>query len=86
MINATGIFNEVTLFTLIKHRINNKPRIKQKEAVGVIANAGYRDHTTPLFAQLKILPIDQLIKLNNLKFMHSYFHNSLPFSFRNLWD
>jgi hypothetical protein len=63
----------------------NKLRIKQKEAVRVIANAGYRDHTTPLFAQLKILPIDQLIKLNNLKFMHSYFHNSLPFSFRNLW-
>jgi hypothetical protein len=23
MINATGMINEVTLFTLIKHRINN---------------------------------------------------------------
>jgi hypothetical protein len=40
----------------------NKLKIKQKEAIRIISNAGYRDHTAPLFAQLKILPLDQLIK------------------------
>jgi hypothetical protein len=39
----------------------NKLRVKQKEAIRAICNAGYRDHTAPLFAQLKILPLDQLI-------------------------
>ncbi len=38
--------------------------------IRIISNAGYRDHTAPLFAQLKILPLDQLIKYSALKFMH----------------
>jgi hypothetical protein len=41
----------------------NKLRIKQKEAIRVICNAGYREHTAPLFNRLKILPVDQLINL-----------------------
>jgi hypothetical protein len=35
----------------------NKLRIKQKAAVRIICNAGFREHTGPLFAQLKILPL-----------------------------
>jgi hypothetical protein len=58
---------------------------KQKEAIRVICNAGYREHTAPLFARLKILPIDQLIELSVMKFMHSFYHNLLPFSFNEMW-
>ncbi len=61
----------------------NKLRLKQKEAV--ISNAGFRDHKAPLFAQLSILPLDQLIKLHILKFMHGFSHKKLPISFLNLW-
>ena len=60
-------------------------RIKQKEAIRVINNAGYRDHTQPLFKKNKILPLDSMIKYSNLRFMHSYFHHNLPFSFEQLW-
>ncbi len=63
----------------------NPLRIKQKAAIRVIAKADYRAHTAPLFTQLKILPIDQLIALSTLKFMHSFTHNLLPFSFRGTW-
>jgi hypothetical protein len=35
--------------------------------------------------QLKILPVDQLIVLSTLKFMHSFTHNFPPFSFRGFW-
>ena len=63
----------------------NKLRLKQKEAIRIITNSGYRDHTAPLFAQLKILPLDQLIKYNALKFMHSYHNNTLPISFYQMW-
>jgi len=63
----------------------NKLRIKQKEAIRIICNAGYRDHTAPLFVKLKILPLSQLIKYSSLKFMHSFSHDLLPLSFRQMW-
>jgi hypothetical protein len=50
----------------------NRLRKKQKEAIRIISNAGFREHTAPLFAQLSILPLDHLIKLHILKFMHSF--------------
>jgi hypothetical protein len=59
----------------------NKLRIKQKEAIRIISNACFREHTALLFAQLSILPLDHLIKLHILKFMHSFFHETLPISF-----
>jgi hypothetical protein len=60
-------------------------RIKQKEAVRAIFNLGYREHTNPLFKNLKILPLNEMIKYANLKFMHSYINNKLPFSFNETW-
>jgi hypothetical protein len=60
-------------------------RIKQKEATRVINNAGYRDHTPPLFKQNQILPLDDMIKFAALfKFMHNYALKKLPFSFNEL--
>jgi hypothetical protein len=60
-------------------------RIKQKEAVRAICNLGYREHTYPLFKNLKILPLNEMIKYANLKFMHSYINNKLPFTFNETW-
>jgi hypothetical protein len=62
-----------------------KLRVKQKEAIRIICNAGYRDHTIPLFISQKILPLNEMIKFANLKFMHSYTHNKLPLSFHETW-
>jgi hypothetical protein len=75
-INVYGCANTTAL---------QKLRVKQKEAVRVINLAGYRDHTTPLFRQSKILPLDQMIKFANLKFMHCFVHQKLPFSFNEMW-
>ncbi len=58
---------------------------RYKEAIRIISNAGFRIHTAPLFAQLSILLLDQLIKLHILKFMHSFFHKTLPISFHKRW-
>ncbi len=59
--------------------------VKQKQAIRIICNAGYRDHTIPLFISQKILPLNEMIKFANLKFMHSYTHNKLPLSFHETW-
>ncbi len=63
----------------------NRLRSKQKEAIRIICNAGYREHTAPVFAHIKLLPLDQLIQYNILKFMHSFTHNKLPMSFHRMW-
>jgi len=60
-------------------------RVKQKEAIRVICNAGYRDHTQPLFKKSNVLPIDELVKYVKLRFMHNYTHHKLPFSFEQTW-
>ena len=75
-INIYGCANKTTL---------NKLWLKQKEAIRVISNAPYRAHSLPLFINLKILPINELIKFSNLKFMHNYCSNKLPITFRELW-
>ncbi len=54
-------------------------------AVRIISRAKYRDHTAPLFANLEILPLDELITYHRLKFMHSYHFQKLPISFAQLW-
>jgi hypothetical protein len=59
--------------------------LKQKAAVRIVCNAGYRDHTAPLFKQLGILPLNELIKYSNLKFMHNFSHRKLPLSFHDMW-
>jgi hypothetical protein len=75
-INVYGCANSTNLQRL---------RIKQKEAVRIINNVGYRDHTLPLFKQNGILPLDEMIKFAKLKFMHCYVHLRLPLSFHELW-
>jgi hypothetical protein len=60
-------------------------KLKQKEAIRIIGNVGYRDHTGPLFKRLAILPLDELIKYAQLKFMHNFHHKKLPISFNETW-
>jgi len=57
----------------------------QKKAIRTICNVTSRTHTATLFKELKILPLDKLILYSKLKFMHSFVHNRLPFSFNETW-
>ena len=75
----------INVYSCANNTALNKLKIKQKQAIRIIANAGYRDHTEPLFAQLKIMNIDMMIKYSALKFMHNYSNRKLPFSFSNMW-
>ena len=46
--------------------------------------AKYNAHTEPLFKKMKILKIEELFKLNQLKFYHKYVNNRLPLYFNQL--
>ena len=43
----------------------------QKRVVRIISGAGYRDHTDPLFINLSLLKLEDIHKLELLKFVHS---------------
>ncbi len=43
--------------------------------------SGYCDHTKTLFAENKILPLDEIIKFAGLKLMYNFTHNRLQTSF-----
>jgi hypothetical protein len=62
-----------------------KLSLAQKKAIRTVCNAKYRDHTTPLFLQTKILPLKQLITYTQGLLTHSVFHKHSPPSLHNTW-
>jgi len=75
----------VTVYSCANRTTLDNLRIKQKPAVQIITNSGYRDHTEPLFAKLKIMNLGMMLKHAALKFMHNYVNRKLPISFANTW-
>ena len=55
----------------------------QKRAVRTICNAKYNDHTEPLMKTLGILKLEDLFKLNMLKWYYRYTKKQLPRYFLN---
>jgi hypothetical protein len=58
---------------------------KQKAAVRIISNSNYNAHTEPIFKELSILPLSDLISHFNLKLFHSFVYNYSPKAFDNTW-
>ena len=56
----------------------NKLFLKQKRVIRIISKAEFSDHTNPLFKQLKILKLHDLIKLRSAIFMYKADKNTLP--------
>ena len=59
----------------------NALALKQKQCIRFISNAKYNAHTAPLFSELRILPLPDLISQHIYSFMHSieYYYNELHF-------
>ena len=50
----------------------------QKKAIRIISQSKYNAHTSPLFKKLKLLKLQDLLKLQQLKFYYKYTHKRLP--------
>ena len=61
--------------------VMNKISLLQRKAVRIITHSKTRDHTNPLFKELKILKVMDNISLNNCLLVHDYFNAKLPQSF-----
>ena len=58
----------------------------QKSAIRLISQAPYRVHTEPLFKNLNILKISDLLYLKALKFYYRYIKIELPMYFTNMFS
>ncbi len=50
----------------------------QKKSIRIITLSSYNAHTEPLFKKLKLLKLEDLLKLNELKFFYKYTNQMLP--------
>ena len=75
----------LTVYSCTNISTLNRLAVKQKKSIRVINNAKYREHTGPLFKELRILPLTKMIELAKLKFMHKYVQDKLPLSFAETW-
>ena len=57
----------------------------QKKAVRICAGAGYRDHTRPLFIELRSLTVNDIHFLQTSLFMYRFNNNLLPASFASMF-
>ena len=57
----------------------------QKRAIRLITKSKANAPPFPLFAQLKILPLEHMITLTSGQLVHSIFHKYAPKALHNLW-
>ena len=58
----------------------SKLRVLQNRAVRFITFSSFRLPVAPLYASLKILPLNEQLLLQRTIFMHSLLYNNLPFA------
>ncbi len=51
----------------------------QKEVIRILSLSKYNAHTEPLFKNLKLLKISDILKLQELKFYNKFKNNKLPY-------
>ena len=56
---------------------------QQKKVIRHITRSKFNAHTDPLFIKLRVLKIEDLRKLSELKFYHKFTHSQLPEYFLN---
>ena len=58
----------------------------QKKVIRLMCNARYNAHTDPLFHQLHVLKVQDILKLKALKFYFRYSKNDVPSYFQGMFD
>ncbi len=74
-----------TLLTAAQSKHFKPLQSLQRKAARIMAGAAYNDPAPPIFFELNILPLKQLIKYNIAIFMFQYNYGLLPESFTGTW-
>ena len=60
--------------------------IIQKKAIRIMTFSDFKAHTNPLFMDLKLLKVRDLIKIYQLKFVFEFYKGNLPVEFNNIFE
>ena len=63
----------------------SKLQVLQKKVIRLISSSHFRHPSTPLFLQLRLLPLDQLVSFNCLVFMFKLFSSPQPCLLKDLF-
>ena len=55
----------------------------QKKIIRIISSSSYNAHTEPLFKKMKLLKLNELMKLNTLKFFYKLKNHKVPVFFED---
>ena len=64
----------------------NKIEVLQKKCLRIMTFSDFNSHTNPLFIDLKLLKVRDIIKLNQLKLVYEFYKNALPIDLHNLFN
>ena len=85
MLYNTLILPHITYGIMVWGYQRNRLNKIQKKAIRLITSNRYNSHTEPLFKQLNMLKLEDLLKLQQLKFYFKFNESSLPVYLQN-WD
>ncbi len=85
MLYNTLILPHITYGIMVWGYQGNRLNTIQKIAIRIITSSRYNSHTEPLFRQLNMLKLEDLLKLQQLKFYFKFNEGSLPVYLQN-WD
>ena len=71
--------------SMLPCKVFNRIRNLQKRAIRAVYKKSHLAHTSNLFKESRILPLDDLIRYNILNFMSLFSSNSLPNAFKEEW-
>ena len=63
----------------------NKIEVLQKKCIRIMTFSDFNSHTNPLFIDLKLLKVRDIIKTQQLKLVYNFYNNSLPTDLKNLF-
>ena len=85
MLYNTLILPHITYGIMVWGYQGNRLNKIRKKAIRIITSSRYNSHTEPLFKQLNMLKLEDLLKLQQLKFYFKFNEGSLPAYLQN-WD
>jgi hypothetical protein len=85
-----SLFNSHLLYCLPLYSCTTSKNLKkiivmQKKVIRVICNAGYNEHSEPLFEQINILPFEKMVIYAKSLLTHAIIHKYGPPSLHNQW-
>ena len=71
---------------VIFEEILNKIEVLQKKCLRIITFSDFNNHTNPLFINLKLLKVKDLIKLHQLKLVFEFYEKVIPTDLQSCFE